>query len=196
MSDTELKELIADLVRSQKETDRQLKETDQQLKETDQQLKESSRDTDKRIKELSTLFTGQWGKLVESLLVPGLPGLFREWGIAVHKASTLHKIYDDEGIRVAEFDLFLCNGTEDVAVEVKTTLRPKDIDEHLERLRRIRDLRPEYATAQKQLYGAVAALQFDAASDTYAERQGLFVLQCTESIVKIANEKNFAPKGS
>ncbi|MBK7635705.1 MAG: hypothetical protein IPJ13_16580 [Saprospiraceae bacterium] len=60
----EIKQLLKELVLSQKETDNKFKETDSRFKETDIKFKE----TDKRIKAAFDLFEGQWGKLMESLV--------------------------------------------------------------------------------------------------------------------------------
>ena len=68
------------------ETDRQMKETDRKMQETDRQMKE----TDRRLKELNKLFTGQWGKLMESLVEGELVNLLKEKGIEVgHTATNL-----------------------------------------------------------------------------------------------------------
>jgi hypothetical protein len=201
MSTDELRELVASLAVAQKETDRQLQETDRQLKETDRQLKETNRDlkshfreTDRKIRDLSTLFTGQWGKLVEALLGSGLPELFRARGIPVRATSRDIEVQDDTGQRVAQVDVMVHNGEEDIAVEVKTTCRPEDVNEHLERLRRLRELLSLYASGSKKLYGGIAALKYEAAADQYAEKKGLFVLKCTEGIVTIENRPDFRPR--
>lgn len=182
MSTAELQKIVEKLAISQAETDRQMKETGLQMKETD-----------KKIKGLSDLFTGQWGKLVEALVDSGLPNLFRRWDIAVRQVSRGHEIYDN-GVKIAEIDILLHNGGEDVAVEVKTTLRSGDVKEHLARLEKVRAAVPIYSTGSKKLYGAVAALKYDAEADLYAERQGMFVLKSSEGIFEIANEGGFRPK--
>ena len=198
MSTLELQELVADLARStkelresQKETDRQMKETGLQMKDTDRKMK----DTDRKMKELQGLFTNQWGKLVEALLRTGLPKLFRARGLAVTEVSRNVEILDKEtGEKRAEIDVYLQNGGEDVAIEVKTTCRPKEVDEHIQRLRLLHGLIPAYNSGTKNLYGAVAALKFESEADVYAAKQGLFVLQCTNSIASIANTEDFKPK--
>ena len=60
----ELRDLVKDLIISQKETDAKFKDTDSWFKETDAAFKE----TTKKINEAIDLFTGQWGKLMESLV--------------------------------------------------------------------------------------------------------------------------------
>lgn len=183
MSTEELQAFLEKLAISQAETDRQMKETDRQMKETD-----------RKIKDLSTLFTGQWGKLVEALMQPGCVRLFRERGVSVNRACTNQEWFKDDGSKVAEVDAFLVNGGEDVAVEVKTTCLPRHIDEHIERLAKIKALRPEYHDGSKKLYGAVAALKYNSEADSYAKKKGFYVLKSTAGIVSIQNEENFIPQ--
>jgi hypothetical protein len=182
MGTAELQEIVADLAKSTKRLEASQKETDRQMKETD-----------RKIKGLSELFTGQWGKLVEALVDSGLPKLFRGRGIAVREVSRRHEIYDGSQ-KIAEIDVLLHNGGEDVAVEVKTSLRVKDVKEHLERLEKVRASVPSYSEGGKKLYGAVAGLKYDSEVDLYAERQGLFVLKSSEGIFEITNQSGFVPQ--
>ena len=191
---TDLKELVASLAVAQKETDRQQKETDRQLKETDLRLSERFKATDRQIKGLNRLVNTRWSRLVEALLGSGLPGLFRARGIAVQTMNRRFERFDESGRRVLEVDVMVCNGGEDIAVEVKTTCRPEDVDEHIERLALLHSLQPEYRNGMKMLFGAVAALSFDAGADSYAEKRGLFVLKCGEGVTTIENAPDFRPK--
>ena len=81
-----------------------------------------------------------------------------------------------------------------MAVEVKTTCRPKDIDEHIQRLEKVHQSVSTYSTGAKKLYGAMAALRYEADADLYAKRKGMFVLQIKESLFAISNEQEFSPK--
>jgi len=191
---TNLEELVASLAVAQKETDRQLKETDRQLRETDLRLSERFKATDRQIKGLNRLVNTRWSRLVEALLGSGLPGLFRARGIEVQTVNRRFERFDESGRRVLEIDVMVCNGGEDIAVEVKTTCRPEDVDEHIERLALLHSLQPEYRNGEKKLYGAVAALSFDAGADEYAEKRGLFVLKCGEGVTTIENAPDFHPK--
>ena len=62
-------------------------ETDKQFKETDRKFQE----TDKKIKELTALFTSQWGKLVEALVEGDLIKLLRTKNIKVERTFTKNK---------------------------------------------------------------------------------------------------------
>ena len=90
--------------RRMQETDRRMQETDRRMQETDRQMKE----TDHRIKKLNDLFTGQWGKLMESLVEGDLVKLLKERQIKVEATLTsLKGEYDGE---YAEFDIVAVNG--------------------------------------------------------------------------------------
>ena len=48
--------------------------------------------------------------------------------------------------------------------------------------------------AEHTVYGAVAYLKADESSDTYAERQGLYVIRATGSSASITNREGFRPR--
>ena len=180
----EIKNILREVALSSKETDRK-------LQESDKMLTENFRETDRKIKELSTLFTGQWGKLVEALMAPGCLKLFRGRGIDVvrcHPNVTVEK----GGRKIMEIDLLLINNGEIVVVEIKTTARKQDIDNHCERLKIFKDHFPEYH--RWKVYGAVAALRYEENSNDYAQEKRFFALQATgEGLVEILNPQKFKP---
>ena len=77
-------------------------------------------------------------------------------------------------------------------VEVKTTLKVRDVDHFLETLRHFHRLMPEYGG--KLAYGAVAYLKADEGAAVYAEKQGLFVIRATGSSASITNREGFRPR--
>ena len=183
---------IEELKKLSKETDRQLKETDRQLKETDKKLEKYFRETDKKIKELTNLFTTQWGRLIEALVEPGVLELFQKWGIKVKYTSRRIEIEDEMRRRIMEIDLFLENDVEGVIVEVKNFVKKEDVDELLEKLDRFKEVRPKYR--EYRLYGAIAGINFAKGVDKYAYRKGLFVLKSRGGLIEIANDEKFKPR--
>ncbi|MCF8301769.1 MAG: hypothetical protein K9I94_00735 [Bacteroidales bacterium] len=156
------------------------------FKETSQQMRE----TDKKIKELSALFTSQWGKLVESLVEGDLVHLLNEWGIPVERTNQRVKgNYQGESY---EFDIIAENSKEIVVVEVKTTLRPSDIKNFLKKLDKLKNWIPRYS--ENIVYGAVAFLTEDSGCSKMAEGKGLFVIKATGNSSSIINKKDFKPK--
>ena len=175
----EIRTTLREVSESQRETDRRMQETDRHMQETA-----------RRMRELNELFTGQWGKLMESLVEGDLVELLRRRGIAVQHTITNPR--QNYGERRWEFDLVAVDGVEVVVVEVKTTLRVPDIDHFIARLREFPELMPEYAS--RRIYGAAAYLKAYQESDVYAERQGLFVIRATGSSASITNRTDFTPR--
>ena len=162
-----------------------LREVAASQRDTDRRMQE----TDRRIRELNELFTGQWGKLMEALVDGDLIELLNGRGIEVdHTATNVKK---DRGRRLVEVDILAINGDEVVAVEVKTTLRVRDVDHFLSMLEHFTESLPEYQG--RKVYGAVAYLQAQEWSDRYAERRGLYVIRATGSSASITNRDDFTP---
>ena len=78
------------------------------------------------------------------------------------------------------------------ALEVKSKLTQRDVDEHLERLGKFKRLLPRYQNIQ--LLGAVAAMVATPEVARYAYRQGLFVLTQSGEDLVILNDAQFQPK--
>ncbi len=164
--------MLRELTPSQRETDRHMRETD------------------RRLRKLDELFNGQWGKLIEALVTGDLIRLLNRRDIAVHHLSTNLEL--NHAARKWEIDILAMNGEELVAVEVKTTLKVRDVDHFLDTLRHLPRILPDYAN--RAIYGAVAYLKADEAADTYAARQGLFVIRATGSSASITNREDFRPR--
>ena len=185
-----------------KETDARLdarfKETDARFKETDARLdarfKETStqfRETDKKIKELSGLFSSQWGKMVEALVEPSTLRLFQERGIQVR--YVYRRVEAQVGDKTMELDLLLENSDEVVVIEVKSVLRVGDVRDFLEKMGQFLSFFPRYS--QYKIYGGVAGLTMEEEADKYAYRRGLFVLSATgDGVAQIKNDATFRPK--
>jgi hypothetical protein len=180
---TELKQLIKALVAAQEEDRKQFEESSKEVRE---QFKE----TDKKIKQAFELFESQWGKLVESLVEGDLIRILRERGIDVHDTSQRRKGHHNG--HNFEFDIIAHNGNTIVIVEVKTTLRVRDVKNFLQRLRQAKTWMEEYQ--HFTIYGAVAFLRQDGNSDSFAENQGLFVVRATGNSASISNTPDFQPR--
>ncbi len=193
----EIWKLFRETSKQMKETDRYIKsmsaETDRKIEETSEQMKETDRkmqETDRRIKELNELFTGQWGKLMESLVEGDLIKLLKERQIPVE--ATLTNLAGRYNGEETEFDIIAVNGAEIVVVEVKTTLNLRDVKRFVGKLENFKKWRPEYR--DKKVYGAVAYLKARGDSKGYAEEQRLFVIRAAGGSASIVNSKNFKPR--
>ncbi len=168
------------------ETDRQMQETDRRMQETDRRMQE----TDRRLKRAENLFTTQWGKLVESLVEGDLVRLLQARGVEVE--GTGQRARKRRNGEHFEIDILATNGSQVVAVEVKTTLRPEAVGRFVEKLSRFLEWYPEYRG--RTVYGAVAYLEGGDSVTAYAERQGLFVIRATGNSASIVNAEDFEPR--
>jgi len=196
MAQQELREEIREVWALFRDTDRRMKETDERMKETDKIVKETSeqvKETSKKVEQLNetvNALTGKWGKFVEGLVEPSAVRMFKERGIEVERTSTRNRIRKN-GTEM-EIDIIVENNEYVVAIEVKSTLKVEDVNEHLEILSRFREFFPRFKN--QKLIGAVAGIVMEEGADRYAYRRGLFVIGQTGETVKILNDDKFRPK--
>ena len=177
-----------------KETAKRIKETDEQMKKTDEQMKK----TDERLNKLGGRYDDRWGTLVESLVEGKIVELLQSRGIAVtntfSRATGFYWI-KEEGTptqRHREIDIIAANGSEVVAVEVKTTLKKRHIKYFLNTLQDFRKYFRRYKT--EAIYGAIAYLKSKKEITDFAEKEGLFVIRATGDSASLINKKDFKPK--
>jgi len=178
---------LDDVWRLFRETDRQFKETDRQFKETNRQ----TRATDRKLNRLEQLFTGHWGRLMESLVEGDLVNILNRRGISITDTTSRLKGRLADGGNY-EFDIIAHNGKELVVVEVKTTLRPDDVTRFLDKLKQLKKWVPRYA--DNKIYGAMAYLTENAGADTMAAERGLFIIRATGDSAAIVNHEDFQPR--
>ena len=181
--------ILRELAQSQKETDRKFQETDKKFQDTDKQFKE----TDRKIKEV----TGNIGKLgnrlgefIEDAVRPAVVRLFRQQGIDVHEVHP--NVISQRAGEGVEIDVLVVNDVEIVAIECKSKLSVDDVNEHVERLAKIKRLLPSYA--DKRVLGAVAAMVIEDSVAQYAYRKGLYVIGQSGDHLEIRNAVGFVAK--
>jgi len=177
------------------ETDKRFKDleklhlrNDEEYKAAKKELERIERIQQKKYKQLESMFTGQWGKLVESLVEGKLVYILKQRNIDVKETYT--RIESPE--KDMELDIIAANGKDVVVVEVKTTLKIQLVDEFLEKLERFRELFPRFA--EENIFGAVAFLRDEASAAKYAQKKGLFIIKATGDSASIVNRENFIPK--
>jgi hypothetical protein len=175
----EVWQLLGELIQSQKETDRRFRETERLIKEQN-----------KRVDEQLGKLGNRLGEFVEWQVRPAAVRLFQKRGIDITELSSdLSVQRGDEGL---EIDLLVVNGSEAIAIEVKSKLTQADVDEHLERLDKFKRLLPRYQSLK--ILGAVSAMVTPKEVASYAYRQGLFVIAQSGDNLVILNDQKFKPK--
>jgi hypothetical protein len=155
------------------------KETEKAIKETQAAHKETEKTLNKAIGGLSNTL----GSLVEHIMTPDLPRKFRQFGFTFDRITTV-KWADGKGNIYTEIDGLLENGNQAMVVEVKTTLRHEHIDDHLERMERVRKYADDHGD-KREFLGAMAATITDKDTREYALSKGFFVIEPSGEDVKI-----------
>lgn len=177
-----------ELAESQKDTERRFRETDQQIKETDRQLKE----TDLKVKEMTASIGrlgNRLGDFIEEAVRPAAVRLFQARGIEVHEVH--QNIRSRRGGEGLELDLLVVNDNDIVAIECKSNLSLDDVNEHLNRLGKLKRLLPSYA--ERRVFGALAAMVIPDNVALYAYRKGLYVIGQNGDDLDIRNDAAFTP---
>ena len=175
----EVWQLLGELIQAQKETERLFQE---QSQKTDRQIQ--------NVNEQIGKLGNRLGEFAEWQVRPAAVRLFQERGIAVRELSTNISVQDgNEGI---EIDLLVVNGAEAIAIEVKSKLSQTDVDEHIERLGKIKRFMPRYQNIK--FLGAVAAMVIPADVARYAYRRGIFVIGQSGRDMVILNDLKFQPR--
>ena len=192
-----------DILRLFKETDEKFKETDEKFKENNERadkefeetkrlIREMSMATDRKIKEVSASIGklgNRLGDFIEDAVRPAAVRLFQSRGIIVHEVQ--QNVSVQRGEEGLEIDLMVVNDTEAVAVECKSNLKIDDVNEHLERLDKLKRLLPRYANFK--VMGAVAAMVIPDNVARYAASKGLFVIGQSGEDMAIRNDEDFKP---
>ena len=159
-------------------------ETQRQLRESQQQ---SQQKTDKIIADLSKNIGGlgnSLGRFTEAMFSAELWKKFNDLGFTFTKQAPHMKFYEN-GQVLAEVDFFLENGVYAMPVEIKTELSIDDVDEHIIRIKKIRQYMDAHDDKRK-LMGAVAGGIVSGGVQNYAHKKGLFVIVQTGDSVAIA----------
>jgi hypothetical protein len=169
------------------EADRRSQEADRETREIRQLMQEQKQETDKAIGRLGN----RLGEFVEGFVAPAAVRLFRERNIEI---TGVNRNMERDNLKLGlatQIDLLAINSDSCVVIEVKSNLSIDDVNEHLERMTKFKQLFPEYA--QYKAYGAVAGMVIPKDVSRYAYRKGFFVIGQTGDAVKFLNDEKFKP---
>ena len=193
----EFKEEQKALQAAQVETDRILKELSAEIKENSREIREVHRELSAEIKAAQKeinksigRLSNRLGEFVEEAVRPSAVRLFRERGIDVHEVH--QNVTSDREGAAFEIDLLVVNNQDVVAIECKSNLSIDDVNEHLERLEKIKRFLPDHVN--KRISGAVAGMVIPANVATYAIKKGLYVIGQNGEHLELRNEKSFTAK--
>lgn len=188
----DLKQLVAELILSQKETDSKFKETDNKFKETEKLLSEKFQETKELIKNISLELGGigkSNGEIAEDFFYSGLS--------ANLKIQKYEFDYIDRGLHrkrkniEGEYDIILYNNYKVLVVEVKYNFKKRYLLKFYQNLKNFKALYPEYS--HYKLFGAIAGMTFEKDTIDEAQEYGFFVLTQNNQSIGINNPDSFEP---
>ena len=144
-----------------------------------QDVAERQRETDRIVKETAKLIGklgNRFGGMIEDMVIPGLVAKFKELGFVFNEASPRTEIDDEENNILTEIDITLKNGDKVMLVEVKSKPTTDDIDDHIERMGKVKAHANRHNDKRTYL-GAVAGMAMSKSVKTYALKKGFYVIE-------------------
>ena len=182
----QLQGMMADLIVSQRETEKLLSS---KFQDTDRKFQETDRKFQEMMQELGGIGRSN-GEIAEDFFYTALKKTM--------VVGELKFEYIDMNIKrkrnntEAEYDIILYNHYKVLVIEVKYNFRKDQLRTFYEkRLKKFRTLFPEYK--DYKLYGGVAALAFEKGVIEEAKKFGFFILTQNNENIKLANESGFEP---
>lgn len=209
MTTEELREMIAELTRSQTETDRQLKQTGRSLQETERLLREGferteqeqrlteaqQRETSRQIEELKKQLGGlgdKFGSFTEGMALPAMTKLLEErFGMDVVSPRTrVRRNGHHLELDVLAYSNSGKNGV--YVVEVKSHLREEGLQQMLRILEEFPDFFPSHR--DKKLYGILACV--DAPEDLQRRvlDHGIYLARIHDDLFELQVPEDFEPR--
>jgi hypothetical protein len=173
--------IFQEVGRKQEENAAQMKAM---FEKRDKEFEKRNQELDKLSKNIGGL-NNDLGDFAEGLLATNLLKKFLAFGLDFD--ATLHDVeICERGTHrvLAEIDWLLLNSTIALVGEVKAHLGKGDVDNHLQRLKKLPSI-PNGLLKGKKLYGAVAGVTIRDKTREYARKKGLFVLEPSGDAVTV-----------
>ena len=165
-------------------------ERDREQAQRDQERAELDRQWQARLNKIAGDGDNRFGELMEALVEGRVVPLFREVGLDVERAFRGVKSMTLDEWR--EYDVVAVGLEDAVVVEVKTTLRPRDVAKLTDRIRDFREWRPDHA--RPRVWGALGYLSASPAAVRAAEEAGFYVIRVVSTTAAIVNSEGFEPR--
>jgi hypothetical protein len=174
------------------ETDKKFKETDKKFQETDKRFEEM-RQAQKEASRIVGNLGNKLGIVVEHLVLANIKEKFNALGYEFTKAGPSVLIEDRKKQIITQIDAMLENGEFALAIEVKTQLNVGHVDEHIERMEKLRRYADDRGDKRKFLGAVAGAVVADNVKE-YALKKGFYVIRQSGDTVTIETPQGFEPK--
>ncbi|MDI6791647.1 MAG: hypothetical protein QME81_02095 [bacterium] len=186
---------MRELQEAQKRTDEQLRKTDEEIRKTDEEIRKTSEEIRKVNKSVAGISDG-FGRMTEGFAIVSIEEVFKNLGIYIN--TTLPRAKRRKNGESLELDLLNLAKSEGdkkelvIVAEVKTYLRTEDIDNLIQDILKFYEFFEEYRA--RELIGVIAFMNYAKGAKEYAEKNGFYLLSCSEDLMKLANKEGFKPK--
>jgi hypothetical protein len=187
-TDKKFAESAAQIKAMSAESAERSRETDRQIKAMSAEADERHKKLEKLVKDLSKNIGGvnrSLGKSTEYMFNARMWEKFNELEYTFTKGAPNVKFLVNGQI-IAEVDMFMENGENVMPAEIKTDLTTEDVDEHLERIKKIRFYMDRHNDT-RIIVGAVAGLIVPDNVRVYAQKKGLYVMVPSGKAVAVAD---------
>ena len=137
-----------------------------------EELVERQKETDRIIGKLGS----RMGEVIEYMVTPNLRDKFNEFGFNFSQSNQNTIVSDKENKISFEIDVFLQNYNKALLVEVKTKPTTEHVQEHIERLEKMRKY-ADFHGDKRTFLGAVAGAVITDNVKEYILKQGFFVIE-------------------
>ena len=178
-----------------RQTDEERRKTEQAARDRerarrDQEREELDRQWQARLNKIAGDGDNRFGELLEALVEGRVVPMFRKVGLNVERAfRRVKSIALDEW---REYDVVAVGPADAVVVEVKTTLRPRDVPKFTDRIRDFREWRPDLA--RPRVWGALGYLSANPEAVRAAGAAGFYVIRVVSTTAEIVNSEGFEPR--
>jgi hypothetical protein len=154
--------------------------------ENGRQMKETYR----KMGELGNRF----GELAEHLVLPSIMDKFNDLGFLFIKTSSSCRVREKDNPQIrAEIDIMLENQEMVVAVEVKSRPTQGDVNDHIKRMKILRQAADSSSDNRKYCGAIAGAIMVDAVRN-YIIKKGFYVIEQSGDTVRINIPEGFAPR--
>ncbi|MDR3200116.1 MAG: hypothetical protein LBT68_01545 [Spirochaetales bacterium] len=184
--DKQLEENTKEFAKMQQENSKELAKVQQETEKVQKEAAKAQKEMQKALAKTDRIvgsLGNKFGSMAEHIMTPDLINKFRKFGFTFTQITNI-KIADKEHSIYAEIDALLENGKQVMVVEVKVTLRPEDVDDHIKRMEKVRKNADLHGDA-RQFLGALSALVVDDHTKTHALKQGFFIIEPSGEDVKV-----------
>ena len=157
------------------EFNRKMAEWDENFFREKEEWDQRMRETDKKIKEVTTRFSSTTGHIIEGLMSSSAIKMYEDKGFRINSLCKNYKRKNKRLNLEMEQDVVLFTETQVIVEEVKASCDKKDVEKFFHNMEKFKLLYNEYA--DKEVFGAIAAVNYENDADKYAHELGLFVVR-------------------